>query len=80
MYVKSQKQNHSLLNKNISMKKIFFVFVLAALLSSCAKDKCWIYTDCAGNDIGTSCGSENDAKDYCAANGTASCPVTYRKQ
>ena len=66
--------------KNSMMKKILFVFAIAALLLSCKKDKCWIYTDCAGNDIGTGCGSENDAKDFCAANGTPSCPVTYRKQ
>jgi len=63
------------------MKKIIVVVAVLALWCSCKKNStCWIYVDCAGNDIGTVCSSESEVKAYCASHSTASCTMTYRKQ
>jgi hypothetical protein len=64
------------------MKKIFFVFAVIALVTttSCNKNKCWIISDCIGNDTGNRCGSENDIQTFCASQSTPGCTWTYRKQ
>ncbi|MBK9486176.1 MAG: hypothetical protein IPO01_13535 [Chitinophagaceae bacterium] len=64
------------------MKKILFVFALLTLVSttSCNKNKCWVISDCLGNDLENYCGSEDDIQSYCASHSTAGCNWTYRKQ
>ncbi len=63
------------------MKKIFFLFALATLISttSCDKNKCWIISDCIGNDLEKRCGSESDIQTYCASQSSPGCAWTYRK-
>jgi len=62
------------------MKKIVLLFFLAIILVSCSKNKCWILSDCIGNDIQSYCGSERDVKAQCASIGTPTCPCSYRQR
>ena len=62
------------------MKKLLFVFAIIALLSSCKKNKCYILSDCLGNDTGSYCGTKKEVQDYCAAHSPAGCTWTYRLQ
>ena len=61
------------------MKKIFFALIVITLLNSCTRE-CWVYVDCLGNDIGKTCGSEKEVQEYCAANSTPTCKMTYRSE
>lgn len=64
------------------MKRIIFLFALVTLVSttSCDKNKCWIISDCIGNDLEKHCGSESDIQTYCASNSPAGCAWTYRSE
>lgn len=62
------------------MKKILLLIVLIASLSACKKNKCYIISDCVGNDLQNMCGSEDDVRSFCANNSPAGCTWTYRAQ
>jgi hypothetical protein len=65
----------------MNTRNYFFVLFAVALLSSCSKDrKCWIVSDCLGNDTGSYCGSENEVKKFCDENETPGCEWSYRPE
>ena len=66
--------------KKIKLAGIILLFGMGFSSSSCTNKKCWIFSDCLGNDVTSLCQmTESEAADYAQSHGSAGCTWSYRE-